>query len=54
MILHDGGVDLKKPDIQSALTSQQRVNHMFDGGARENFMAQFIIMSFHYRTHLCV
>lgn len=44
-------MQLKRLNIQSALISYKRVKNMFDRGARDNFMASFNIMSFHYVTH---
>ena len=46
-VLYDGDVQLQKLDIQSVPISYEKVNNMFDRGARDNFMAPFNIMSFH-------
>ncbi len=32
----------------------EKTQYSISAGTRDNFMAQVIMMSFHYRTHLCV
>lgn len=51
IVLYDGGMQLKRVNIQSALTRYKRVKNMFGRGARDNFMASFNVMSFHFVTH---